>query len=771
LPLTRLCAVAALLSGCSVLSACGLFSSAPRRSQPALPPAPPQNADPVVVDGDHNLLHNSDFEGGTLLPWMVSWSGEARGSAAVESGELCLTMNRAGQDWHDAQVRHRDMKLSEGHRYALVFEARASRPIQARPRIGMAGPPYVDYFASTVELGPEPRRFVGYFSMTSDDEQAELAFQFGAASEDPVTVCLDTVRLDDPDYLPAARLAAARAPKVRINQLGYFSALPKRATLAHASTEALSWQLRSGEEVLLEGNTTVHGADRASGDHVHWIDFSSFDRTGSDYVLVVGEHESHPFDVRADLYATLRSDALWYFYHNRSGVPLVAEHAGAPYARPAGHLSDARVECLDGLDCGYTLDVSGGWYDAGDHGKYVVNGGISLWTMLNQYERASIHGDVTAYADGTLRIPEAGNGVPDLLDEARWELEFLLKMQVPTGPLAGMAHHKIHNDKWTSIPQLAHEDDAPRHLHAPSTAATLNLAATAAQGARIYRRYDETFAERCLIAAELAWQAAEQHPEKYAPGDDNVGGGPYADGDVSDERYWAAAELFITTGKTVYREALTSSPHYLKLGPHQAAMAWETTQALGTISLAVVPNELEDVKQARQAIRATADRYLSIIAKEGYRLPLAPDDAGNYLWGSNSLVLNNMIVLALAADLSGEQRYLEGVVDGMDYLLGRNPLAQSYVTGYGDQPLTAPHHRHWAKAKDPSYPGPPPGAVSGGPNSSIQDPAAQEAGLRGCAPQRCFIDDIDAWSVNEVTINWNAPFAWVVAFLDEKGSR
>src|SRR5207253_9336003 len=130
-------------------------------------------------------------------------------------------------------------------------------------------------------------------------------------------------------------------------------------------------------------------------------------------------------------------------------------------------------------------------------GKYVVNGGIAVWTLLDEYERAMHFGAAKAFADGTLDIPERKNGVPDILDEARWELEFMLRMQVPEGkPLAGMVHHKIHDEKWTGLPLLPNLDPKVRELHPPSTAATLNLAAAAAQGARIFKKYDRAFSAR-----------------------------------------------------------------------------------------------------------------------------------------------------------------------------------------------------------------------------------------------------------------------------------
>jgi endoglucanase len=243
-----------------------------------------------------------------------------------------------------------------------------------------------------------------------------------------------------------------------------------------------------------------------------------------------------------------------------------------------------------------------------------------------------------------------------------------------------------------------------------------------------------------------------------------------------DEFYWAAAELFVTTGKPEYQEYLTKSslfrgmPTSVADGANATSFTWGDTQALGTITLAMIPNKLPaaDVAAARKSVQAAADSFLEIIQGQGYRLPFKPGPKNDYPWGSNSFVLNNAMVLALAYDFSHDAKYLNGVAESMDYVLGRNPLDQSYVTGYGERPLENPHHRFWAYQVDRRFPKAPPGAVSGGPNSGLQDPYVQAAGLAGCAPERCFVDNIEAWSANEITINWNAPLAWVTAFLDEK---
>lgn len=306
--------------------------------------------------------------------------------------------------------------------------------------------------------------------------------------------------------------AATATTALRVNQVGYLPDGPKRATVVTSAVEALTWRLRTASgTVVASGSTVGRGPDTASGQPTQVADFSSYARTGSGYVLTVDGTVSDPFDIRADLYDGLRSDTLAFFYHQRSGIPIEASLVGSAYARPAGHLGvapnqgDTNVPCQSGV-CDYTQDVRGGWYDAGDQGKYVVNGGISTWLLVNSFERAKRAGTASALGDSTLRVPERGNGVPDVLDEARWELDFLMRMQVPDGrPYAGMAFHKVHDAAWTGLPTRPEQDAQPRELHPPSTAATLNLAATAAQCARVFRPYDTAFANRCLTSAGKAW--------------------------------------------------------------------------------------------------------------------------------------------------------------------------------------------------------------------------------------------------------------------------
>ncbi len=231
---------------------------------------------------------------------------------------------------------------------------------------------------------------------------------------------------------------------------------------------------------------------------------------------------------------------------------------------------------------------------------------------------------------------------------------------------------------------------------------------------------------------------------------------------MSDEFYWAAAELYATTGEAPFLAALRRSRHWPANGADEPDFSWGGTAMLGTLTLATTPTRLPpaDLAAVRRVVTGAAARYRAATA-DGFGLPLA---GAHYGWGSNSDVLNHALVLGTAFDLTGDRTDRDAAVAAMDYVLGRNPLDVSFVTGFGANPMEHPHHRFWAHQADPRLPAPPPGVLSGGPNGSeAHDPAHPE--LAGCAPQRCWEDDYRIFTVNEVAINWNAPLAWVAAFL------
>jgi endoglucanase len=725
-----------------------------------------------------NMLWNGTFDGDSLRPWSVGFDSSKNGRAAVTDHELCVQMADPGTHTYDVVVRQRPVAIATGHHYQLRFRTHATATTRLRARLSKINVPYTELWAATAESGPAARSYTAAFDAAVDDDAVELAIELGGplAGKTPLTVCLDDLELNDPKFeVPVERLSKREVPKVRVNQVGYLPAFPKIATVATSAEGPLEWKLVDGHgKVRATGKTTPFGEDRSSGERVQEIDFSSFVTAGEGYKLRVGSDESVPFAIGADVYRRLKYDALSFFYLQRSGIDIKMPYAGTrAYERPAGHVGDKKVPCAPEAKCSYSLDVSGGWYDAGDHGKYVVNGGFAVWMLQNEYETLSRMGTTAGeFADGKMKIPESRNGRPDLLDEARWGLDVFLRMQVPAGqPMAGMVHQKIHGEKWSAIPTAPDKDDIKRYLRPVSTAATLNLAGAAAQAARLWKKLDPAFAARCLTAAEAAFAAAKKNPAVRAE-HQVEGGGIYGDGDTDDELYWAATELYITTGKPAYKdEMLRSRYHAPKAGV--AAMAgnvnWDHLAPLAKISLLVAPNDLGEagIAEQRAQIVAAADRFLDIIAKRGYRVPITSD--GVYVWGSNGWVLDSAVVLGAAYYATKDPKYAGGAIDCMDYILGRNPLAFSYVSGYGTYAMRNPHHRVWAHQKDPRLPEAPPGAVSGGPNSALQDPYIRKLGMGSCPPQTCYVDNIESYSTNEVAINWNASLAWAAAFLDDLG--
>jgi len=489
----------------------------------------------------------------------------------------------------------------------------------------MAGPPYYEYWRKDTETGAEPKTITGRFTMSRDDDPtAEFAVHVGgqlALAPLPFRFASTTSFCPTPVHSGAWSRGAA-ATNVRWNQVGCLPSGSKLATIVNASMTSLRWRLVGPEgKVATTGETIVFGNDAMAGERLHIADFSAYDKSGDGYTVVVGKDVSYPFRIAPDLYNRMKYDAVRYFYYNRSGIPIQMPYAIEPkWTRPAGHLtSDRAVPCGADTDCKYALDVTGGWLRRRRLRQVRRTGSVAVWTLLDLYERAKYVGSsLAAIADRKFNIPESGNAVPDILDEARWEIEWLLKMQVPEGkPHAGMVHHKMHDIGWTglAISPAESEQKMKRNLRPVSTAATLDLAAVGAVCGRIWKDIDPGFADKCLVAAERAWQAANDNPGVFASPKDSNGGGPYNDEQVTDDRYWAAAELFITTGKDEYRGELTGSPHEttfpMQAGGATGSITWARTDALGKISLSVAPNQLGEASIERivAQIRRCADQY------------------------------------------------------------------------------------------------------------------------------------------------------------------
>ncbi|HEX7026734.1 MAG TPA: carbohydrate binding domain-containing protein, partial [Gammaproteobacteria bacterium] len=341
-----------------------------------------------------NLLTNSTFDEGVLLPpGEIGFYEGSAGSAGVDAeGRYCIIADDPGPNPWSLQYRENDITYINGRTYEFSADVWSSTPVSMEISGVDENGGFTWIFGSNFNvdapLGGPPQRLSAFFTAAADTETGKFRFLMGNGHVPAgTTVCLDNLALLDPQGSEEPELPPP--PPVHVNQLGYLPFASKRAT--YALPEGVpdadlprSWILMLGDAVITSGTTLPHGTDidSASGDRVHIVDFSSVTTEGDGYTLVVNEAEqsftSEPFAIGADIYSQLKYDALAYFYHNRSGTPILAEVVGETWARPAGHLSDSAVEtlaCLDGTEGCVTLDAGGGWYDAGDHGKYVVNGG------------------------------------------------------------------------------------------------------------------------------------------------------------------------------------------------------------------------------------------------------------------------------------------------------------------------------------------------------------------------------------------------------------
>ena len=532
------------------------------------------------------------------------------------------------------------------------------------------------------------------------------------------------------------------------NQTGYLPDSDKTAVMTEGER---FWVIRTdgaSEETVLEGTARDMGEDAASGDHVYIADFSGITQDGTYYLQDAAGERSHRFRIGQDVYAPLQRDLLKALYYQRCGCGLEEAYAGE-YHRPCCHMEDAVLW----EDHKIEKEVRGGWHDAGDFGRYITPAAVAVGHLLYAYR---------LFPDSfkeSMEIPESGNGVPDVLNECRYELEWMLKMQDDEGG----AYHKLTSLRHPDF--IMPEDDRNRiYLFPVSSMATADYAASMALASRVYRAYDIDFADRLLDAALRAWGWLEKHPQYIGfHNPEGCNTGEYDDDCDLDERLWAAAELFVTTGGEKYRQRVRELS---KEDLTKTDFGW--TDVSGFAALAILtdavhgPDE-EAANDLRNAVIAEADRLVSVAEKSGYGVAMEPED---YVWGSNMVVLNRGMLLVLAALISERGGiYERAALAQLDYLLGKNAVDYSYVTGYGENAYRHPHNR---VTECDGIDLPMPGWVSGGPFKTPADEMGRSRIAPGTPPMKCYLDHAACYSLNEITIYWNSPAVFVTAYFNRK---
>ncbi len=560
----------------------------------------------------------------------------------------------------------------------------------------------------------------------------------------------------DPQVTPTttameSKPVLAVSDMIKLNQVGYPNDAEKLALIPSSDATRFNVVNTATGEVAYSDTLSESFAWLPSGDtQFKLADFSPLTSVGDFRIDVEGIDSSYTFSVGDGLYSEARQAALRYYYLNRAGL-AVEERFDDKWQRRKGHTDEHVAVHPSAAGAGFateqTVASPKGWYDAGDYGKYTVNSGIATYTLLAAYE----HYPSAMFSDAT-NIPESGNGVADVLDEAKWNLDWMHTMQAVDGSVV----HKLTSLEWPGK-EMPHEDTRTRYLIGKSTSAALDFAATMAVASRVYASVSGDFTDNAtqwLEAAIKAWEWAQQNPNLVYVQPEDVKSGEYGDDSFNDEFAWAAAELFVTTGDLTYFDAFQT----YKVDVKEAS--WQHVAALPYLTLLNKGKPLLDVEAYQSLVNEFmqfADALIDVQNSSLIRLPIATDD---FVWGSNAVMMNKAIVLLEAYRLTQDSQYANGARHLVNYVMGYNPTGFSFITGFGDKAAVDPHHRI-SISDDVAEPHP--GMLVGGPHAGRQD---------GCdyddlSPAGSYIDDWCSYATNEVAINWNAPLYYVLTALSE----
>lgn len=543
----------------------------------------------------------------------------------------------------------------------------------------------------------------------------------------------------------SSRLLAADAnPLAQLDQTGFDTWARKTLVLPpqNGSSRTGAWQLVSvGDGKTVAQGTLPSAMSWAPANESAQPVVLPSDLPAGTYKLMQGSDRlSADFVVRKRAIEPVLKGAIKSFYYQRTAIALDSKYAGQ-WARAAGHPDDD-VKYHSSTNKSGTLSSPKGWYDAGDYNKYIVNSGITCWLLLNLAETRPEFVDTLS-----LNIPESDNSVPDLLDEVRWNLDWMLTMQDPAD---GGVYHKLTSLGFSDF-IMPDADKSDRYVVMKSSPATLDFAMVMAVASRVYAKSDATFAAKCLAAAKSAWDWGNKNKGAYYKQPSDVQTGEYGDNSDADERFAAAVELALATKDLSY-----FTPYQSQIGSKWGIPGWGGVGMLGVYTLAANPDVFGvSATTAKKVITDTADALVKVWKSSGWAVPMRNND---FVWGSNSVGAHDGLHLALAWRATGDTNYLAAADDMHGYFMGRNPLKISFVTGFGTKYPMKPHHR---PSGADNIVEPVPGFLVGGPHSGGQD-----IGQYSCknnyvvngAPAKSWLDDECSYATNEVAINWSAAF-------------
>ena len=687
-----------------------------------------------------NLVSNSTFESGSSGWGMYKESGGAA-TLGTDSGRLALHVSSTGELTYSVQMSYANVPLYQNAKYRLSYDISCTTNRYVECMLQQNGGTYQAYDWEGLTIGQNATHVDKTFTMKADtDIMAKLVFNCGLEEADggPLpehTIYLDNVVVEvvDDSQVNYEATGPYMAPIVT-DQVGYRPDAKKTVVVrgANGASKFSVVNAASGQTVYTgDLGAAINNNSAKESDQIG--DFSSVTAEGKYYITCGNLDKSYTFTIGSKVYDDMLDESVKMLYLQRCGCAV----EGGKFSHPACHNTQATV-----YGTGQKIDVSGGWHDAGDYGRYVVPAAKAVADLMYAYL-----GSPSSYGDN-IGIPESGNGKADILDEAKYELDWMMKMQASNGGV----YHKVTCANFPGY--VAPQAETKELIVTPiSTTATADFAASMALAAEVYKSYDKSYADKCLAAAEKAWSFLEQNPNFIFQNPGDITTGEYGDKTDADERYWAAAQLYRTTGNSKYLSSMSSA---------KTGLDWSTVGDYGNIALLTAPSidkSSTAYQNAKNAVLKQADTFLGNSNSSPYGVALT-----KFEWGSNMTVANAGIILGLASQLTGESKYADAAEAQLHYLLGENPLGTCFMTGYGTVSPENPHHRPSMVAGEAMK-----GMLVGGVNSNLEDDAAK-AYLRDTAPAKCYVDNSESYSTNEITIYWNSPLTYLITLTDAEAA-
>ena len=558
---------------------------------------------------------------------------------------------------------------------------------------------------------------------------------------------------------------------IRLNQVGYSPlqemtatvVLPDNCMDADVTTAVIT---NENNDTVWTGVPAVTLTNPISGKRCQIINFSALEEEG-EYTMMVSNpsfSEAAHFIIKNHPYRELTRKALRAFYYQRASMDIEEPFAEG-YARKAGHPDDHVLvhasAATEERPEGTVIASPGGWYDAGDYNKYIVNSGYTMGVWLMSYELNKAYFDTLK-----LNIPESGSAMPDMLSEAMYNIRWMMTMQ----DLDGGVYHKLTTPNFEKFirPDQCRQQ---RYVVLKTTAATLDFAATMAMAARVYAPYDAAFCAQAKDAALRAYAWAQAHPEVYYDQPKmneefkpEITTGAYDDFDVTDEFYWAATELYLLTGDKKYINPPTLKPS--NVAEWQPSV-WGNVAELADLEW-MMHSDLKDELGLGATLVERLCVYLEPFVTKQTNGSVFVSPYGNreedFFWGCNSEgCCWRGIECLYAFHFTGDDRYFAAAQACLNYILGQNATGYCYVTGFGSNPSSHPHHR-----LSYSHPkGTHPGFLVGGPNRERQDAITDGVQYPENVPaDESYLDEQPSYASNEVTINWNVTLFALTAGID-----